>query len=134
MLHEAGTGRTAPSRRPAAAWRAGGPRVRALFYAAALLSLHPAVANPALLGDDTVAGFVQGFLRFTEWPDAAFQGDSDRLRLCVDAASTRAAAMRRLDGMTFSGRTVSVIAHPGRGAPNAMWRSSEPPRGLSDAR
>ncbi len=70
----------------------------------------PAAATPRILSDAQLrARFMLNFLRFTEWPDAAFADAAAPLHVCVlGAADPFGGALQMLQDATAGGRHIHV--------------------------
>lgn len=85
-------------------------RVLAVLAAVLALGVRPALQTPDTLENDVKAAFLFNFTKFVDWPEAAFEGTSDPLRMCVvaDAAFT-ASVDRIIAGETVRGRPLRRV-------------------------
>lgn len=85
---------------------------RVLVVLAAVLALcaRPALQTHDTLENDVKAAFLFNFTKFVDWPEAAFEGTGDPLRMCVvaDAAFT-ASVDRIITGETVRGRPLRRV-------------------------
>ena len=100
----------------------GSKRRKPLHGAVAVLCLlgilFPATPSAEGIGEsDVKAAFVLNFIRFVEWPAAAFHSPEDPIVLSIIGNDPIAASIETLDGMKVSGRRLVVRRIPGLSAP-----------------
>jgi len=97
-----------------------GTRKSCRVFAAALVAalwlspsiVPPARAQTAASESDVKAAFIFNFLKFTQWPAAAFASNSEPILVCVQAGGDLDGPINTLSNRTVQNRTIQVRRVP----------------------